>query len=157
MSQRNGAGKSDQVIDFNSKREERLQEKRRKTERIFFKHLLGIYCVTGNSEMQQVEFVDVSEEGCSFQVPFTDNVAGPKEKENIPVRIYFSQDTYLPILVTVQNSAQSIVEGRRYIRYGCSIDTKTATYDAYKQFVKFLHMYAEQAHRDNGKVTFFYL
>jgi len=148
---------SKQVIDFGAKREEKLQEKRRRTERIFFQHLLGIYCVTGNSELQQVEFVDVSEDGCAFQVPFKDNVAGPTEKENVPMRIYFSQDTYLPILVTVQNSTQTIVEGRRYIRYGCSIDKTTASHPAYVQFVKFLHMYAEQAHKDTGKVTFFYI
>jgi hypothetical protein len=148
----------DRVIDFNAKREKKLEEKRRTTERTFFKHLLGIYCVTGQSEMQQIEVVDVSEEGCAFQIPFDDkNLSGPREKDNVPLRIYFSQDTYLPLIVSIQNSTPTIHEGRRYTRYGCKIDKSIATYPAYQQFVKFLHLYAEQAHKDAGKVSFFYI
>lgn len=158
MSKTNGSDRTgERVVDFNRKREERLEDKRRKTERIFFQHILGIYCVTGQSDLQQVEVVDVSEDGCAFQVPVSDKIAGPKEKDNVPLRIYFSQDTYLPVIVTVQNSAQVITEGRRYIRYGCKVDKGVASYEAFRQFVLFLHLYAEHAHKDAGKVSFFYL
>ena len=60
-----------QVIDFSEARAQRMDEKRRKTERIFFKHLMGIYCVSESTELKQVEVMDVSEEGLSFQIPFS--------------------------------------------------------------------------------------
>ena len=86
------------VVDFNEVRAQKLEEKRRKTERIFMNHFLGVYCVTGNNSMHQIEMVDLSEEGCSFQVPFDGNKPWPAELQDLPVRLYFSQDTSVPIL-----------------------------------------------------------
>jgi len=146
-----------EVIDFNQKRAQRLDEKRRKTERIFFKQMLGIYCVTDNSELKSVELMDVSEDGLSFQVPFDSANPWPKNTGEIPLRLYFSQDTYLPVTLKIQNSRHHIEESTRYIRYGCAVDKSISSYEAYKQFVKFVSFYAEHAHKDTGKVTLFYL
>lgn len=145
------------VVDFSQARAQKMDEKRRKTERIFFKHLLSVYTVIGNSKMVPIEIVDVSEEGCAFQVPYNAENPWPKETTDIPLRLYFSQDTYLEIHVKVQNSRPAIEESGRYVRYGCAVDKSTASYLAYQQFVKFLEMYAENAHKDLGDVTVFYL
>lgn len=146
-----------QVIDFSEARAQRMDEKRRKTERIFFKHLLGIYCVTESTELKQVELMDVSEEGCSFQVPFDANNPWPRSATEINLRLYFSQDTYIPVVLKVQNSRPCIEEGVRYQRYGCLVDQSVTSYEAYRQFVRFLSLYSEHAHKDTGKVTLFYL
>lgn len=145
------------VVDFNGAREKRLSEKRRKTERIFFKQLLEIYSVAGDSHLRAIEIVDVSEEGMSFQVPFKEEDPWPKNAEEVPLRVYFSRDTYIPIRVKVQNSRPAIEEGVRYIRYGCTVDKEMTSYETYLQFVKFLKLYAENAYRDNGGETLFYL
>ncbi len=145
------------VIDFGQARAQRLEEKRRKTERIFFKQILGIYSVTNNDDARQIEIVDVSEEGVSFQVPFNSTDPWPKDKSEIPIRLYFSQDTYLPITLQIQNSRPYIENGVRFTRYGCKVDNTLSSYVAYLRFVQFMKTYAEHAHKDTGKVTFFYL
>ncbi len=160
MSQRTGTthgNGSQQVIDFSEVRAHKLEEKRRSTERIFFKHLLSVYSVVGNTKMCPIEFIEVSEDGCSFQIPYDAENPWPKDAADIPLRIYFSQDTFLEIRVKVQNSRPSIENNRRYVRYGCSVDKSLSTYPAFQQFVRFLKMYSEHAHKDAGDVTIFYL
>ena len=145
------------VVDFNEVRAQKLEEKRRTTERIFFKHLLSVYSVIGTSTMCPIEFIDLSEDGCSFQIPYDAENPWPKDSTDLPIRIYFSQDTYLEVRCKVQNSRPSIENNRRYVRFGCSIEKTTQSYAAYQQFVRFLKMYSEHAHKDLGDVSVFYL
>jgi hypothetical protein len=154
----NGQTGGDQVVDFNQVRAQKLEEKRRTTERIFFKQLLSVYSVIGRSSMCPIEFIDLSEEGCSFQIPYDVENPWPKDgTTDMPIRIYFSQDTYLEIRVKIQNSRPSIENNRRYVRFGCTVEKSTQSFAAYQQFVRFLRTYAEHAHKDVGDVSVFYL
>lgn len=165
MPHRTGNGSSNQinsttgqhVVDFGQVRAQKLEEKRRTTERIFFKQLLSVYSVIGNSAMCPIEFIDLSEEGCSFQIPYDAENPWPKDSADLPIRIYFSQDTYLEIRVKIQNSRPSIENNRRYVRFGCSVEKTTQSFAAYQQFVRFLKTYSEHAHKDMGDVSVFYL
>ncbi len=147
------------IVDFNLAREQRLAEKRKNTERIFFKNLVSVYTVMGKGEIFPIELIDVSEDGCSFQIPLdVENDLVPKiNSSDLPIRLYFSQDTYLEIRVQVQNSRQSIDSQGRYIRYGCLVDKTLKSYPAFQQFVRFLSLYSEHAHRDMGDMSVFYL
>ncbi len=154
----NGNGiKEERVIDFNHAREQKMQEKRRKTERIFFQNLLSTYSVISQSKMHPIELIDVSEEGCSFQIPYHPENPWPTSNNSIPIRLYFSQDTYLEILVTIHNSRDSIENNARFIRFGCTVDVGVKSYLAYQQFVRFLKLYSENAHKDKGDISVFYL
>lgn len=149
---------SDQVVDFGQVRAQKLEEKRRTTERIFFKQLLSVYSVIGQSSMRPIEFIDMSEEGCSFQIPYDAENPWPKDATvDLPVRIYFSQDTYLEIRVRIQNSRPSIENNARYVRFGCTVEKSTQSYAAYQQFVRFMRTYSEHAHKDLGDVSVFYI
>ena len=145
------------IFNFSEIRKNRLDDKRRKTERIFFKQVLGVYCVIGDAKPHPVELVDVSEEGCAFQVPFNPNKPWPDELQALNMRLYFSQDTYLPVRLRIKNSRPYIEQGVRYIRFGCEVDQSFSSYEAYKQFIKFLGLYSEHVHKDEGNVTLFYL
>ena len=148
------------VVDFNEARAQKMDEKRRQTERIFFKQMLGVYCVTeeqNGSQLRSIEPIDVSEEGLSFQVPHESKNPWPKDAENLSLRLYFSQDTYLPIRLKIVNSRAYIENGTRYVRYGCAIDSTAASYPAYRNLVGFMKAYAEHARKDLGDVTLFYL
>jgi len=145
------------VVDFNQVRTQKMDEKRRKTERIIFQNLLGVYCVVDNSQMKQLQLVDVSEDGIAFLVPFNVKNPWPSETGEMPIRLYFTQDTYLPIQVQIVNSKPFIDAGIRYVRYGCAVDTTLQSYETYLQFVRFLKSFSEQAHKDEGKDTVFYL
>lgn len=149
--------KNDQVIDFNEARANKLEEKRRKTERVFFRNLLSVYSVLGGSKLAPIEIVDISEDGIAFQVPFTAERPWPVNEEIMPMRLYFSQDTYIEIFVNIQNSRPAIEDGQRYTRFGCAVDKGTKSYPAFQQFVQFMKSYAEHSHKDLGDVSVFYL
>jgi hypothetical protein len=146
-----------QVVDFNEVRAQKMEEKRRKTERIFFKSLLSVYSVVGSSNMLPIELIDISEDGLSFQIPHQTDKKWPADQREIPLRLYFSQDTYLEIHVTIQNSRPSIEANQRFVRFGCKIDTESGAYPAYQQFVRFLKLYSATSHKDKGDVSVFYL
>lgn len=147
----------EQIVDFGEARKKKLEEKRRKTERIFFRHILGVYSVVENEKLRSIEIVDMSDDGLAFQVPFDPVDPWPKDADHVQLRLYFSQDTYLPISVNVKNSRPSINDGVRYVQYGCEVDSKTQSYEAFKQFVQFLRLYSEHSHKDNGDMTLFYV
>ena len=143
------------VVDFTQAREQKLEEKRRRTERIFFKNLVSVYSVIDRGRMLPIELVDVSEDGCAFQVPLNlkNPHPWPQQSYELPIRMYFSQDTYLEILVEIQNSRPVYENDKRYVRYGCSVDKNLTAYPAYQQFVKFLRFYAEHSHKDKGDLS----
>ncbi len=153
----NSSGNETHVVDFSQAREQKLQEKRRKNERVFFKNLLSVYTVTAQSKMAAVELIDVSEEGCSFQIPYDRKNPWPKDVSEFPIRLYFSQDTYLEIFVKIQNSRPTIEPAGQFVRFGCTVDASTQSYPAYQQFVRFLKLYSEHSHKDKGDVSVFYL
>jgi hypothetical protein len=150
-------GSGPQIVDFNQARAQKMEEKRRKAERVFFKNVLGVYSVMGRDSLQPIEFVDVSEHGCSFQVPFSPARAWPAASTEVPLRIYFTKDSYLEIRVQIQNSRHTIEDGSRFVRFGCAIDQTTSAYSAYVHFVRFLKSYSEECHKDTGDHTVFYL
>lgn len=145
------------VVDFEEVRAKKLDEKRRKTERIIFKHLLGVYAVSEQEQLREIELIDVSEEGLSFQIPIRQGGTLPIEMREVNLRLYFSQDTYIPLRLKVQNSKHYVDGTGQYARFGCSVDNTLQSYSAYQQFVRFLKCYAEHAHQDTGKTTIFYL
>lgn len=157
MSQNDHGNKEGRVINFNKIREEKIEEKRRKYERVIFKQILGLYCVAENKALRALELVDVSEDGLSFQLPIhSKNLDFIEEGKSVPFRFYFSQDSFLPIVVNIQNKRHCIEEGQKYVRFGCSIDPTTQSYETYRLFVKFLSKYAETSHQDTGDLKFFF-
>jgi hypothetical protein len=145
------------VVDFGQARAQKLEEKRRKTERIFFRHLISVYSVVADTAMCPIELIDVSEDGLSFQIPYDAERPWPADLHEIPIRLYFSQDTYLEILARIENSSPGIENHARYVRFGCAVDREMSWYPAYQQFVRFLHAYSEHAHKDKGDISIFYL
>jgi len=153
----NGTGTSGQVINFTKVREAKIEERRRRYERILFKHILGVYCVAEGQGLKAVELVDVSTEGLSFQLPVNSkNLENLAPGNELTFRFYFSQETFIPVVVKIQNERQCVEEGQRFVRFGCIVDTSCQSYDAYKLFVMFLSKYAETSHQDKGDLKFFF-
>ncbi|MBC7386401.1 MAG: hypothetical protein H7301_09620 [Cryobacterium sp.] len=145
------------VIDLNEVRTQRLEDKRRKTERVFMNQFLGVYCMTGNNSMHQIEVVDVSDEGLGFQVPVNSDKPSPITEKNFPIRLYFNQESFLQVHVSVQNTRPAVQAGTRYTRYGCAVDPSTSTFEAYQAFVKFLKAYGNVSQKDKGDVNVFFV
>lgn len=146
-----------QVINFTKAREAKIEERRRKYERVLFKQILGVYCVAEGKGLKAVELVDVSPDGLSFQLPTqSKNLDAVVPGQELTFRFYFSQDTFIPVMVRVQNERQCVENGERFIRFGCTVDTASQSYESYKLFVQFLAKYAETCHPDKGDLKFFF-
>ncbi len=149
-------GANGKVVDFREAREQKLELKRRATERVLFRSLLSVYCVAGHDRLRAIEVVDVSEDGIGFQVPFDSRNPWPSQGEEVPIRLYFSQDTYIEVQVKIQNSRPGIDHGNRTVRYGCTVDKTLTSYPAFLAFVGFLKAYSVHSREDHGNVSISY-
>jgi hypothetical protein len=149
--------KEGQIINFTKAREAKIEERRRRYERILFRHILGVYCVAEGKGLKAVELVDISESGLSFQLPIhSKNLDSMAPGNEIVFRFYFSQDTFIPVVVKIQNERHCIEDGQKFIRFGCVVDATSQSYETYKLFVMFLQKYAETSQQDKGDLKFFF-
>ncbi|NDG83538.1 MAG: hypothetical protein EBX52_00695 [Proteobacteria bacterium] len=142
----------DGIINLDQFRNRKQEEKKRKTERIFFHHLVGVYSVVNPGKMVQVDLTDVSEEGLGIQVPYDSDKIWPTQTHDIPIRLYFSEDSFMEILVDVKNTRPVIENGSRYIRYGCLVKGEQRSFEAWAKFVSFLKAFAEVSEKDSGNI-----
>jgi hypothetical protein len=141
------------IISLNQFRNRKQEEKKRKTERIFFHHLVGVYGMTQPGKMVPVQLADVSEEGVGILVPYDSSAVWPVASEKIPVRLYFSAESFMEIVVDVKNSRPMIENGFRYTRYGCAVRDDQRTAMAWKSFVSFLRAFSEVSEKDTGNIS----
>ena len=146
-----------EIIDFKSAQSEKLEEKRRKNQRIMFKSMIGVFGVGENDKLIAIDLIDLSETGVSFRVPFHAEKPWPTESSNLSIRLYFTQDTYIPVRLKVQNSKSMIDEGVRYTRYGCTVDKTISSYQSFLKFVEFMKAYSTESYQDNGGNQLFYI
>lgn len=150
----------DKVLDFVGKRQENIEKKRRNFERIMFQNFLGAYSVIDDGgTIYPISLIDISKEGCLFQVPW--NVKKDQKfavGTEIPLRIYFTKNSYIPVPVTVKYGKEFIDDqGSTYMHYGCEFDVTTSSFDALQSFIEFLYKFAEHSVIDRGDTKVFFL
>jgi len=151
---------TDKVLDFVKKRKESVEEKRRAFERILFDNLLGVYTVLDNAgSIYPVKLVDISREGCLFQIPW--NVRGDqklKKDTEVSLRIYFTKQSYIPIIVKVKYGKEHLdTNGQMHMQYGASFDKGIKSFVAIQNFIDFLYSFAEYSTFDSGDQKIFFL
>lgn len=150
---------TDKVLDFKLKREEIIEKKRRNFERIVFENFLGAYTVINqNGSIYPVTLVDISREGCLFQVPW--NVKKDKKfdkTEEITMRLYFSNKSYIPVVINIKYGKEHLEDGETYMRYGCEFDQSYPSFQALEHFVNFLYSFAEHSAVDKGDEKVYFL
>jgi len=140
------------IINLNQVRNRKQEEKQRKTERIFFHDLIGVYGVMTGDRLIPIELADVSEEGLGFQLPYREEKKWPLDMTDQRIRLYFSEESFMEVVVNIKNSRPVIDSGDRYVRYGAEIASDHKTYNAWKKFVGFLKAYADVSQRDSGNM-----
>ena len=130
---------------------------KRKAGRLLLKHLLQIYCVVDHEKTCEVDIVDVSKSGCSLRVRPENDVLLPKHTQGMNIRLYLSDDTYLPLELKIENTRALVENGQRYFLLGCSIAPDTEGFATYQRFVEFLEMYSTVATRELGDLKVTYL
>ncbi len=144
----------DDIINLDQFRNRKQEEKKRRTERIFFDHLVGVYGMTEPGKMLRIDLTDVSEEGLGIQVPYDSGRNWPSKSDDVTIRMYFSEDSFMEIQVEVKNTRPTIENGSRYVRYGCLVKPAQRTSGAWQRFVQFLRAFAEISEKDSGNVGF---
>ena len=142
-------------MNLNSVRQEKIEERRRDYERVVFKSNFGVYSYGPETNLHALEVIDISEGGMLFQV--SDRSAIRFDVGTVvPLRFYFSTDSYIGIDVKVVRAFTSIEGGQPMQRYGCLIDKTMASYAALFHFVQFIAKCAEHGHKDEKHNKVFY-
>lgn len=148
------------VIDFQAKREESIEKRKRSFERVLFSEFLGSYAeIDENGTKFNVMMVDISREGCLFQVPFSKgSLEHFQKQDNITVRVYFTKDDFLPLDIDMKHINEYIDErGDAYIRIGGEFDQNAPSFKAFQPFIEFLYKFAEFSSVDRGESKVYFL
>lgn len=138
------------IIQLDQVRNKKLEERKRRTERIFFNELMGVYGVSKTETLIPIELVDVSEAGLGFQIRHKEEISWPVDLTNQRIRLYFSPESFMEVVVDVRNSRPVIEHGIRMIRFGAEVQAEQRAYKAWAQFVGFLRAYSDVSQRDTG-------
>lgn len=148
------------VLDFVEKRSQNIEEKKRGFERILFRNILGTYTVLDKQEtIYPVKLVDISRTGCMFEIPWNPKKDTRYEKEEeIKLRMYFSEKSFIPVVVKIKYSMEKIEGGgKAFMRYGCEFDQSLTSFKALESFINFLYDFAEFSTIDHNETKSFFI
>ena len=143
------------VVSMNDVRKVKQENLKREYERVLFNKILGCYAVLERVGLKAIEMVDISKTGCSFKIPSTE--APFSLGEDVDLRYYFTNATYLPCRITVRNVTQTEENGISYWRMGGTFDREISSYTAIEKFVDFIDAYGVAAKQDKGDNKIWYL
>jgi len=141
------------LVDFQEKRDRKVESKRRQFERVMFDHMMGCYTVLEQKDaILPISLVDISHNGCLFQVHETDKKKRAyKIGQEISLRFYFTKNSYLPISVKIRyGNDYTDTKGTHFVHYGAEFDKSTKSFAALKVFINFIYEFAEHSCLDKG-------
>lgn len=148
------------VIDFQAKRKESIEKRKRSFERVLFSEFLGSYAeIDEQGTKFDVTMLDLSKDGCLFQVPFAKrSLSHFKNNESVTVRIYFTKEDFLPLSVKIKHINEYIDErGDAYLRFGGEFDQSLPSFKAFQPFIDFIYKFAEFSCVDKGESKVYFL
>ena len=148
------------VIDFQEKRKSSIEKKKRSFERVLFTEFLGSYAeIDENGTKYSVNLVDISHDGCLFQIPFSENSRNHfKGLQEITLRVYFTKDDFLPLEIKVKHMNEHVNEkGDACLRFGGEFNKELPSFKAFEPFIEFLYKFAEFSCIDKGESKVYFL
>ncbi len=148
------------IIDFQAKRQSSIEKRKRSFERVLFSEFLGSYAeIDENGTKYSVQLIDISQDGCLFQIPFSpSNRAFFAQKDTITLRIYFTKEDFLPLVVSIKHFNEHIDErGDASLRFGGEFDKELPSFQAFKPFIDFIYKFAEFSCVDKGESKVYFL
>ncbi|MDH4467584.1 MAG: PilZ domain-containing protein [Bacteriovoracaceae bacterium] len=147
------------VLDFNKKRLQSIENKRRQFERVLFSDLVGCYTVLdGKDAVAKVQIVDISSTGCLVEMHHKLLRESFKEGDELKLRLYFTERSFIPLILKVKRSdKQTHPELQHQVwHYGCEFDRTLPSFKAVESFIQFMYKFAEFSRVDekNQKLYF---
>jgi len=152
--------KMSKVIDFQEKRQESIEKRKRSFERVLFQEFLGSYAEIDDAGTKySVNIVDVSRDGCLFQTPFSKGTQEHfKVDQNITIRVYFTKDDFIPLSVDIKHGSEYIDErGDAFMRFGGVFDKTMPSFKAFEPFIEFIYKFSEFSCIDKGESKVYFL
>jgi hypothetical protein len=147
------------VLDFNKKKADTIEQKRRAFNRVVFQNFLGAYSVIDdNGSIYPVTLVDIAGDGCSFQVPWNPSKDKKLAKDfEVTMRMYFTNQSYIPVIMNVRHGKEVLgSDGITYMQYGCEFDKSVASFEAMQSFIDFIYRFAEHSAIDKGDTKVYF-
>lgn len=148
------------IFDFTAKRQENIEQKKRNFERVLYQEFLGTYSeIDSDGTKYPIKMVDISKDGCQFQVPFSKNLDKTfRTGEDITIRIYFTKDSFIPVVVNLKHSSEYVDQkGDAYMRYGGGFDKTLPSFKALGPFIEFIYQFAEHSSIDKGEHKVYFI
>lgn len=127
------------------------REGEREYKRVIFNEFLGIYTFIEHEGHRKVKLVDISSTGCRFEMK--------KEQGTFEVgdewafRLYFTRNTYLPVMLKIKHTYSFDVDGVEYAGYGAAFDKSLTTYPCLSTFIDTIYCYAVHAIEDKHNIN----
>jgi hypothetical protein len=148
------------ILDFVQKRKEIIEERRQGFERLMFKNVLGAYAVLEeNGDIYPLNLVDISYNGCGFEIPSSDNAKKKfKKGEVLKMRMYFTKSSFILTIIKVMYATEIIdLDRKKVLRLGCEFDKSITSYSALNSFIDFLYKFAKFSSHDEGAAKAFFI
>lgn len=148
------------VFDFSEKRRQTIEQKRRSFERVVFDEFLGVDAVIDdNGTGYPLKLVDISGEGCQFQLPFSAQARNKfASGTEVTLKLFFTKGSYLPVVVKIRHTSEYVDQkGDAYWRCGGEFDQTLPSFQALASFVQFIYKYAEFSCHDNAAHKVYFL
>lgn len=137
------------VLDMTERREAALTAERRSVKRTILTEFIGGFAVIPQQGLQKISIYDISESGLAFDLKL--NEGQFRVGEEVAVRIYFSQTSYIPVSVKVANIRS--IEDEGVVRFGANFVTGSFNQDAMYHLVKFVEKVGTSLHTDKGDLV----
>jgi len=105
---------------------------KRKHERLDMRKVFGIYAIVKDEKMLHMTIVDASPEGCAFKI--AENHDFKKIPQELEVKLSFFDEDDLLLTFHVMNVREHVVDGMKYMIYGCAIQPGDEAYMSYLAF-----------------------
>ena len=140
------------IIDFVSKRKEKIEKKRRRFERVLFREYFSVEtAVAMDDKSCPVDLIDVSPDGCLFRIPDKETPNFAQVGRELTLKIYFADHNYIPVSVSIKRTKKLVErDGRFYREYGCEFDKTLSSFQAMEALVDFVGKLAEHSYSDFG-------
>lgn len=136
------------VLDMTERRQEIINEERRKVRRTILTGFVGAHVVLPQKGLMKVDIYDISETGIAFDI---EEKNGHFSKgEEVAMRVYLSPDTYFPFIIKIQNYRE--IAGEAAFRHGANFVKGTINDEALHHFVKFIETVSASLEHDRGDV-----
>lgn len=148
------------VINFQQKRKENVEKKRRSFERVLFNNFLGAYTViSADGTVYPISLVDISHDGCLFEIPWNEKTdTALADGTEVKMRMYFTKHSYIPVIVETKRAEVHVGDdGQTYMRYGCEFDKTMHSFKAMSEFIDFMYSFAEHSVIDHGDARSYFI